>query len=398
MRLRWILIACIALSGCVSNIATSHYVRPPGQVYRYGNFCGVGHPGFLADDAASPPDRLRQLIALPAVDDIDRACKFHDICYELAAPDSKACDEGFSDLLGGGLFGQGPTTFLGGPRLGGQCMNLSAELQWAFMAAGKLDVDLGGAAFRVYSLTASASVTAPSRLAVGFPRTPGRCFLDLEANEASRLGSGAMEHAVGAAIAAVECPAGDLACDSAVRVRVWTEDYPGDYVSFELVGFTAPPEDLLASEKPVRSVASFETSYGYSVYYAHRLLAHRLAVLERRLAEGDADPSVVARAYGELAYLHVMRRKEDEAIDAAERGLALDPSQAWIAIPMSHALFLDDRPALAEALYERYRGETAPELGGASWVDVAREDVERLRAMANFTSPHYDRVLSALAP
>lgn len=54
----------------------------------HGNFCGPGHPDFKG----THDEQLVKLIELQPVDDIDYACKRHDICVFLEYYFSKECD------------------------------------------------------------------------------------------------------------------------------------------------------------------------------------------------------------------------------------------------------------------------------------------------------------------
>ncbi len=96
--------ALVMMTGCATGGGgvTSKYVRPEeGVAYRYGNFCGPGHPAFLKD-AVIQADKRRQAALLARerpIDDVDIACKAHDICYAITAADNPICDEMFVAYL-----------------------------------------------------------------------------------------------------------------------------------------------------------------------------------------------------------------------------------------------------------------------------------------------------------
>jgi hypothetical protein len=69
--------------------ACAHTGSPPEFSY-YGTFCGPGEPVIAAKN---PADRIAALEALPAVDDMDWACKQHDLCYARLGHSARVCDE-----------------------------------------------------------------------------------------------------------------------------------------------------------------------------------------------------------------------------------------------------------------------------------------------------------------
>ncbi|MCF6292608.1 MAG: hypothetical protein L3J04_04350 [Robiginitomaculum sp.] len=86
------LILSILLIGCTTqSLVTSKFYKPEENVvYRYGNFCGAYHPKRLngADNIAF----FQQLKSTKPIDDIDRACQAHDICYVTTKMDWSTCD------------------------------------------------------------------------------------------------------------------------------------------------------------------------------------------------------------------------------------------------------------------------------------------------------------------
>jgi hypothetical protein len=76
----------------------SRFYKPePGVFYRYGNFCGPQFPRF--EKSWSADQRMAYIVSIDAMDSIDRACKWHDLCYEVNGHDNFSCDRDFSAFL-----------------------------------------------------------------------------------------------------------------------------------------------------------------------------------------------------------------------------------------------------------------------------------------------------------
>lgn len=75
----------IVLSGC-AGLQTGQDTH---LIWQYGNFCGKNRP--LVDEKLSKSERIEYLKRIETVDDVDLACKYHDICYELSI-DDQVCD------------------------------------------------------------------------------------------------------------------------------------------------------------------------------------------------------------------------------------------------------------------------------------------------------------------
>jgi len=72
--------------------------------FKYGCFCGKGHPSIsLPSEASSPEERTRRLalqyLAIRPVDSIDEACRDHDICWILHNDGSGECNDEFRERL-----------------------------------------------------------------------------------------------------------------------------------------------------------------------------------------------------------------------------------------------------------------------------------------------------------
>lgn len=203
-----ILAGLTGLSGCSTVGApgyTSPYFRPePGVVYRYGEFCGPGIPAFLGDASLTREDKIERILATPPIDDLDRICKWHDLCYEIAGHDLFECDaivpvapyrQHFVDREGQSnhIFAQ-------------RCASISAEIVAAVGLLKSRPKDArGGDAAITATGRAMASVMAPLKLTsvpYGYA-DEGACFLNeaglrrVNANHAERIVE---------AVMAVRCP------------------------------------------------------------------------------------------------------------------------------------------------------------------------------------------------
>lgn len=97
MRALLCFLAISGLAACQSTMQTSPYFQPEeGVAYRYGEFCGPEHPAVLTTRTPENTHSiLYRLAAIEPRDSIDRACKAHDMCYEIAGADSDYCDTAF---------------------------------------------------------------------------------------------------------------------------------------------------------------------------------------------------------------------------------------------------------------------------------------------------------------
>ncbi len=78
---RALMLLVLALGGCAGGLGE------PMRVH--GNFCGPNHPKLTSTTRL---DALQELNAIPAVDDIDDACKLHDMCYANTSTGNMDCD------------------------------------------------------------------------------------------------------------------------------------------------------------------------------------------------------------------------------------------------------------------------------------------------------------------
>ena len=60
------------------------------QIWKYGSFCGKDHP--TIDPRLTPSAQITQLQGIRPIDDVDRTCQLHDICYTAARGPTAICD------------------------------------------------------------------------------------------------------------------------------------------------------------------------------------------------------------------------------------------------------------------------------------------------------------------
>lgn len=81
----FIALLMLLVSGC----GTTNQGRPAFSIPTYGNFCGPMHP--VTRNATNVEDVI-ELMTIKPFDDIDAACRRHDICYALAFYLNQKCD------------------------------------------------------------------------------------------------------------------------------------------------------------------------------------------------------------------------------------------------------------------------------------------------------------------
>lgn len=100
--LRMISIFCLIASilGCIS---VPNYKRSqinnnsevPAKHFKYGKFCGAGHPSFKSKPGSRQrTDDLQSI--WPPIDDIDILCYAHDLCYQMVGSQNLICDQALS--------------------------------------------------------------------------------------------------------------------------------------------------------------------------------------------------------------------------------------------------------------------------------------------------------------
>ena len=172
----------VFMQSCSSKSLTSPYFRPePGAQYRYGNFCGDGHPA--GQDLLGQSERIDMLQRIKPVDSIDLICQMHDLCYARTFNDNIHCDNMIGQLIGS----RGFDAWDGSNRIEGQCRNIEMEILIAFNTYFKRNRDgqpefLSNLYFSLgaTSVALVSPVIAYSASIYGFPQE-GQCHLRGEA-------------------------------------------------------------------------------------------------------------------------------------------------------------------------------------------------------------------------
>ena len=84
------------LSGCV-NIPNynSKDEYNSSKSFRYGKYCGKGHPSFTSKPGSA--ERTKDLMSIwPPIDDVDMMCYAHDMCYQIVGASNALCDSAFA--------------------------------------------------------------------------------------------------------------------------------------------------------------------------------------------------------------------------------------------------------------------------------------------------------------
>jgi hypothetical protein len=93
-----LLCAFVLVGSCSTVGVTSPYAKLGSkEVYEYGTFCGPRLP--VTDLPRLSDEKRAFLLATPAQDSIDMACKIHDVCYEFYGHDNFFCDSAMLKFL-----------------------------------------------------------------------------------------------------------------------------------------------------------------------------------------------------------------------------------------------------------------------------------------------------------
>jgi lipopolysaccharide biosynthesis regulator YciM len=83
-----------------------------------------------------------------------------------------------------------------------------------------------------------------------------------------------------------------------------------------------------------------------------RRAAELLVAVAARLGSQQSRAEA-ASAFGRLSGYYLLQRQPNDAVDAAQKGLALDSSQARIKLNLAHGLLYSGRLAEAERVYRQ---------------------------------------------
>jgi hypothetical protein len=92
----FVLVIITVLYGCAGLSNTNSTILDKKPFWSYGNYCGAGYPSTS--------------YGIAPVDDLDRACKAHDMCYTIWRRSDSACDFVFLKNLGR-LFDSNPPNY-----------------------------------------------------------------------------------------------------------------------------------------------------------------------------------------------------------------------------------------------------------------------------------------------
>jgi hypothetical protein len=120
------------------------------------------------------------------------------------------------------------------------------------------------------------------------------------------------------------------------------------------------------------------------------VLSFRTASPERR---ADGDESTVAGMFGNLSFTYLRAGSFAKSMEAAERGLGLEPQAGWIEANLAHGFLLTGKEDEARLRYMKVRKN---ELGGRSLVEVTAEDFTILKNLG-FEHPQMDAILKQMA-
>lgn len=91
------------IAGFVANAipCQSPVTAKPGlrKNFKYGCFCGIGHPDIAFSEADSLERRLERYYSVRPHDDVDQICRDHDVCWLLHGKGSGECNDELYDRL-----------------------------------------------------------------------------------------------------------------------------------------------------------------------------------------------------------------------------------------------------------------------------------------------------------
>jgi hypothetical protein len=67
--------------------------------FRYGCFCGMGHPAIPTPDGTSLMERVKRYYLIKPIDDTDSICRDHDVCWILRGEGDGDCNDELFERL-----------------------------------------------------------------------------------------------------------------------------------------------------------------------------------------------------------------------------------------------------------------------------------------------------------
>lgn len=80
-------------------------------------------------------------------------------------------------------------------------------------------------------------------------------------------------------------------------------------------------------------------------------------------SQSDSDTDLIARAYGNLAWIDLLEEDFAESREKSTRGLKIDPTQSWIRQNLAHAHLFDGQYEAAKALYVELKNSSSDKVG-----------------------------------
>lgn len=185
-RVHYLVMAALAtglLASCCARAPISPYAMTVEfRLFRYGALCGANHPAGLTDlEREDRAGRAAVIAATKPVDDIDAACKAHDLCYVRAGDDEPLCDELFLALLAHAAPSWRSARSHPPSDHGARCANLAREITLVISRFKPRPLD-GLETFLPQAANAAKGllniVQLPFVAQAGYPSHPGDCYLD----------------------------------------------------------------------------------------------------------------------------------------------------------------------------------------------------------------------------
>jgi hypothetical protein len=176
----------------------------------------------------------------------------------------------------------------------------------------------------------------------------------------------------------------DLIRAQGLAQKIAKETPDGAYVRYQSFSELAPM--FLRNGSP----ADARSAYLQAISSLERYMAFLTASPPRR---ADADTSGISGNYGNLSFEYLLTGSFPKALEAARRGLEIEPTAEWIEVNLAHALLLSGRQQEAIEHYMKARKGT---FGPRSILDATREDFDILKGLG-FGHPAMDAILKQMA-
>ena len=115
-------------------------------------------------------------------------------------------------------------------------------------------------------------------------------------------------------------------------------------------------------------------------------LAHQLRGLE-----AVYSPTLRAKEYGNLAWIHLLNNNYDQAVEAAKEALALDQYQLWVYTYLAHGFLLNEQLDDAKELYLSCKDLSLQHVGGDIGQTAILDDLHLLES-AGINHPEFETI------